>query len=176
MIVLADHARRFLFAVGHTFAKTAGAVPAYNLAGTLYRSQSGWLLLSVPNAFVRGVFAAMREPGAELPPGHNGGPMEAHVSVMRPEELARIDGGADAVTERGKQFHYSLGRLAEVRPRGWPEMEKAWVVEVRSPELKALRRSYGLSGLPHNDQFAFHVTVAVKRRAVTTDADVVKGG
>src|SRR5262245_31643770 len=81
--------------------KAAEAVPpspAYNLAGQLYLSESGWVLLAVPNALVRGVFAAMNEPGAELPPSGPSGKLEAHVTVFRPEELEQV-GGPDVITE-----------------------------------------------------------------------------
>lgn len=146
--------------------KSAGdAAPAYNLTGTLYRSGSGWILLQVPNALVRGVFAAMNEPGAELPPSGDDGRLNAHISVFRAEELDAI-GGADAITERGKQFKYSIGRLMSVEPATWSEMGRVWFLKVHSPELQALRRSYGLSSLPNDGKYDFHVTVAVRRKGV----------
>src|SRR5262245_61300414 len=91
--------------------KQAFGEPVYNMAGTLYLSKgTNFILLSVPNALVHGSFSAMHEPGLELPPPGPGGRMEAHVTVMHPEELELL-GGADKVSERGKQFRYSLGRL-----------------------------------------------------------------
>lgn len=158
-------------------AKSASDGPAplvaYNLAGTLYLSETGWLLLSVPNALVRGIFAAMHEPGAELPPGP-GGKFNAHITVMDAEELERI-GGAEKVTERGKQFKYSLGRMVEVEPSGWPGMAKAWLLRVHSPELQRLRRSYGLSSLPRDGKHDFHCTVGVLRKGVLGRTETAKG-
>ena len=147
--------------------------PVYNLAGTLYLSSSGWLLLSVPVALVRGVFAAMNEAGCELPPPRPGGQLEPHISVMTKEEVDLV-GGPDKITERGKQFFYTLGGLREVDPDGWSEMSKAYLVLVHSPELQKLRRSYGLSSLPKDGKHQFHVTVAVKRRGVLGRNDVKK--
>lgn len=160
--------------IGGLYKEAAEAEPAYNLAGTLYLSPSGYILLQVPNALVRGVFSAMHEPGAELPPSGPDGRMNAHVTVMHPEDLEAI-GGADKVTERGKQYRYSIGRLMEVEPEGWPEMAKAWYLKVHSPELQALRRSYGLSSLPKNGKYAFHVTCAVRRKGVLGRNDSRKG-
>lgn len=165
---------RTLFAVGGWMVKAGAGAPAYNLAGVLHLSPSGRLLLSVPNALVRGVFAAMHEPGAELPPGHDGGGLNAHVTVFRPEELELI-GGPDVVTERGKQFRYTLGRLVELEPEGWPEMSKAYLLKVHSPELQQLRRSYGLSGLPHEGRHEFGVICAVKRKGVLGRNAAAKG-
>lgn len=150
------------------------AVPAYNLAGTLYQSSSGYILLSVPNPLVHGIFSAMREPGIELPPSGPDGRLNAHISVFRKDEVAAI-GGADKITERGKQFHYTLGRLVAVEPDGWPEMAKCWMLRVHSPELQVLRRSYGLDGLPDANSKPFHITVAVRRRAVLGRNEKSKG-
>jgi hypothetical protein len=146
----------------------------YNLVGQLHLSPSGWLLLSVPNPLVRGVFAAMHEPGLELPPGPSGGPMNAHITVMRPEELTQI-GGADLVTERGKQYHYTLGRLYAVAPTGFQDVAKAYVIRVHSPELQTLRRSYGLSSLPNDGAYDFHITVGVVKRGVLGRNETGKG-
>lgn len=154
-----------MLAIGDYLVKTAGEpVPVYNLAGTLYHSPSGYILLSVPNALVRGVFAAIHEPGVELPPGHNGGAFNAHITVIRPNELAML-GGADKISERGKQFPYSLGRFVELVPE-WPGVSKAYMLTVHSPALQALRRSYGLSSLPDQGKKAFHITCGIRRRGV----------
>ena len=155
-----------LFARGFGLEKEAAdRKPAYNLSGQLYLASSGFLLLSVPNAFVRGVFSAMDEPGVELPPSGPDGQLQAHITVMRPDELAMI-GGADKVTERGKRFAYTLGRLYSVDPDDWAGVSRVWYVKVHSPELQQLRRSYGLSSLPDDGNKEFHITVAVRRRGV----------
>lgn len=168
-----------LFDAGRSFVKQAEEVSApevaYNLAGTLYLASNGWLLLSVSNAFVHGIFANMHEPGIELPPGKEpGSKMNAHITVMKPKEIELI-GGADKINERGKQFHYTLGRLYSTDPAGWPEMSKVWFVRVHSPELQFLRRSYGLSGLPNEGKYDFHITVAVRRKGVLAASETRKG-
>lgn len=164
-----------LHKAGEALVKAAAdAAVSYSLGGRLYMSESGYLLLSVPNALVRGAFAAMIEPGIELPPAGPSGLLDAHVTVMRPDEVAVV-GGPDKITERGKQFAYSLGRLYSVEPTGWKGMSKVWYIKVHSPELQQLRRSYGLSSLPNNGEFDFHVSVAVRRKAVLGRNDAAKG-
>lgn len=164
---------RLAFDLGGKVARDEPPEVSYNLAGTLHLSGSGWLLLSVPNALVHGVYAAMREPGIELPPGKNGGPLNAHISVAKPTEIELI-GGPDKISERGKQFHYTLGRLYSVEPEGWPEMSRVWFVRVHSPELQELRRSYGLSSLPNDGKHDFHLSVAVRRKGVLGRNDTRK--
>lgn len=148
------------------------ASTAHAMAGQLYLSQSGWLLLDVPNAVVRGAFQALHEPGTQLPPSHNGA-LNAHITVMRPEEIESL-GGADKITERGKQFHYTYGPLKTVVPDGWSEVSKCWFIEVSSPELKALRKSYGLTPLPKDNEHQFHITVAVRKKHVLKHNEVSK--
>ena len=151
-----------------------GAAPelSYDMHGELYLSKSGWILLSVPNSLVRGSFDALGVVGAELPPGPDG-KLNAHISVIRPEELEQI-GGADKVTERGKQFRYRIKSLKTVVPSGWPEISKVWMLEVQSPELENLRKSYGLSAKPKDNKYEFHITIAVRRKHVLKENEIVK--
>lgn len=137
---------------------------AQALVGTLYASSGGWVLLRVPNALGRGAFDALDAAGAELPK-NDLGLYNAHISVMRPDEVEKI-GGVDKITERGHQFTYTLGPVKTVRPDGWHGIERVWFIDVHSPALSALRRSYGLSSLPNEDKYRFHITFGVKKSKV----------
>jgi len=174
--VLRPVSQRSAYCLGEWLSKQAddAPVPDYSMSGPLYLSSSGWLLLGVPNSLVRGAFAAMDETGIELPPSGPNGFLNAHVSVFRPEELERI-GGPEKVTERGKTFRYRLGGLYSLVPAGWKEMERVWMLKVHSTELQELRRSYGLSSLPNEGKFAFHITVACRRRGVLSRNEKTKG-
>ena len=159
-----------LVALGSSLVKQAGSgTPAYNLVGLLQVTQltgEPWGILTVPNALLRGVFDAMQEPGLELP-FDSEGRLTAHISVFRPEEIAQL-GGPDALkNDRGKPFRYTLGRLVALEPEGWKDVAKCFVIRVHSPELQALRRSLGLSSLPHNGEWDYHITVGVVRKGVT---------
>lgn len=165
-------------ALGCLYQGNKQAATSYPLSGRLYLAKSGWLLLSVPNALVRGVYDAMTAPGAELPragvlnvPNVDGELLNAHVAVMTADEVAGI--GADKINERGHSFAYSLGQLKELDVRNIDGINKLWVLVVASPALSALRKSYGLSALPKDEPF--HITVAVRKRGVLLDNGVVKG-
>lgn len=166
--ILGEEPNCLYYQTGNDLIKASSAPSnAMVLKGRLYASRSGWLLLSVPNALVRGIFDAMHEPGIELPPGSGDKPFNAHISVMREEEVASL-GGVDKITERGHDFTYQLGPLKTVIPMGWDDMSRVWFVHIDSPELKALRKSYGLPALPQKNgkELNFHLTVAVKRRGI----------
>lgn len=150
------------------------------LSGRLYFAKSGWLLLSVPNALVRGVYDALAVPGVELPragalnvPNVDAELLNAHISVMTADEVAAI--GESNISERGHAFKYSLGQLCEINPKKIAGVSRLWIIKVTSPDLVALRKSYGLSPLPHGDH-AFHITVALRRSGVLQSNAVSKGG
>jgi hypothetical protein len=146
-----------------SFEKQGSEAPelSYGLRGRLYASKSGWVLLSVPNALGRGCFDALNEPGVELPPDYN-----AHISVIRPDELAAKGLDAAQITERGHDFGYTLGPVRTTEPAGWGDMSRVWFIDVNSPDLEKLRKSYGLPPLPNENKFKFHITFAVRRKNV----------
>lgn len=139
---------------------------SYGMKGKLYLSKSGWLLLTVPNALGRGAFAALNEPGAELPDDASESGYNAHISVIRPEELEAAGLKPEDISERGKEFSYTLGPVRTVTPAGWGGVAKVWFIEATSPELKQLRKSYGLTPLPKDNEFQFHITFAIRKRGV----------
>ncbi len=166
--------QREAFRAGVKFA--ADAIPAINLAGVFFVSSHKdrpWGLLSVPNAMVRGVFQAMLEPGAELP--MEGGELNAHITVMRPEEIEQLGWIDKLKGDRGKQFKYTIRRLESFNPTGWEGVSRVWVLRIHSVELQQLRKSYGLSKKPKDNQFDFHITVAVRRKKVLQPGPVAKG-
>jgi len=139
--------------------KTAATNPlSYGMRGRLTFSNSGWVILDVPNALGNGAFQALTEPGVVQPMSESLGRYNAHVSVIRPEELVEI-GGADKIKERGQTFSFNLGPVREIKnPGNWSDVSKVWAIEVKSPELMEFRRSLGL-GEP---KYAFHLTFAIR--------------
>lgn len=165
-------------AFGWLYRGNKQAAMNYPLSGRLYCAKSGWLLLSVPNALVRGVFDALSAPGTELPlagvmnvPNVDADVLNAHISVMNAAEVSSI--GCDKINERGHMFSYRLGGMKEINVKNVDGVSKVWAIQVYSPELMALRKSYGLSPLMNGDH-AFHITVAVRRKHVLQDNGVSK--
>ena len=155
---------------------------SYALSGRLYLTKANWLMLSVPNALVRGVFDAISAPGAELPTqSATGAPetksglgdvLNANIAVMTADEVAKI--GADSINERGHSFGYALSGMTELAVSHLPGVSKAWALQISAPSLSALRKSYGLSPTPR-DQGTFHILVAVRRKGVLSDNGQAKG-
>lgn len=141
-------------------ASDAETVPI--MKGRLVISKSGWGLLEVPNALVRGIFDTLSEPGIELPAWK--GQFNAHISVFRGDEVEAI-GGPEKINERGKLFTYQLGPIQTVQPKTWAGVSRVWFVKVTSPELQNLRKSYGLTP-KMNGTHDFHITIAVRKTSV----------
>lgn len=143
----------------------------YPLAGRLYVSKSGWLMLSVPNALVRGVYDALVSPGAELPGQERSDVLNAHISVMTAAEVSKI--GPNKINERGHNFHYTLGALREITINKAGNLSRVWAIQISSPQLSAIRKSYGLSPLLKDEPF--HITVACRRKGVLLNNGTSKG-
>lgn len=137
-------------------------------SGQLVLSSTGYLLLTVPNDIALGAFKSLREPGIELPK-HQGRPFNAHITVMRPEEVSQI--GPGKITERGQEFTYRIeggDTIAAQRPED--EYGRYWFLKVVSPALAALRRVYGLA----DREVPFHITFAARRKHVLKRNTVMK--
>jgi hypothetical protein len=161
-----------LYMFGSDFIKNAGTAEVVQpLAGRLYLSESGWGLLAVPNALIRGLFDALNEPGAELP--LKDGRLNGHISVFHPKDIEKI-GGPDKLHERGHSFTYGLGAVKCMRPSNWGDVAKVWYVEVRSKSLEDLRKGYGLSAKPKDGKFDLHATFAVRKKHVLRENEVSK--
>jgi len=135
------------------------------LSGMLQLNQDGYLVLTVPNALVRGLFQSLDAPGVELPPAPEGRQFQAQLVVMTPEEVAAA-GGPEAITERGRSFSYRIVGLEDAPARNWPEISRCWMLRVTSLPLQALRKSYGLTALPGGGQEPFSILVACRRSGV----------
>jgi hypothetical protein len=104
-------------------------------------------------------------------PNVDAGVLNAHISVMTADEVQSI--GADKINERGHMFHYGLGPVKEIPVTSIEGVSKVWVVQVASPALAALRKSYGLTPLPKGNH-PFHITIAARRKHVMGNNAVSK--
>ena len=154
--------------------------PVYALSGEFYFSRRGYGLIRVPSDLGKALFAAMDIPGIEPPPVSPGNlTYQHHITVMSADEVNLL-GGPSKINERAKRFRYQLGPICTAVPLGWREMSRVWFVQVQSPDLMQLRRTYGLSSYPMDPeskiQIGFHITIAVRRRNVLYQNDVAKRG
>jgi len=156
------------YAAGYDEEKRA----AVEFSGLLQAASTGHLMLSVPMSLVRGLHDALDAPGVSLPHSPGTGVARAGIVVMTPTELQRI-GGASVVTERGRSFRYRLGVVREAATKDWPGVSACWHVEVSSPELVKLRKTYGLH--PKLEGLSgFSIVVGCRRTGVLSHSPVSK--
>ena len=145
----------------------ADSAITYSLKGRLTFSRTGWVILEVPNSIGNGFFQALTEHGVEQPISETYGRYNAHVSVIRPDEVESI-GGPDMIKARGQMIGFNTGTIREIaNPGGWADVSKVWVLEIRSPELMTLRRSLGLG----DPKYPFHMTFAIRKKNALKTAE-----
>lgn len=138
--------------------------------GKLYASKSGYLLLQVPNALGIGAYRALNQTGIVLP-SFEGDKYNAHITVMRPPEVASV-GGFENINERGKSFAYSVVGTDSVAASSQDSnYSRYWFLRVRSPELSQLRRTYGL---PSEPDVPFHISFAARPRLILRENGISK--
>jgi hypothetical protein len=116
------------------------------LHGTL-ELREGSLVLTVPAALVWGLFDTLAEVGV-TPPKRSDGRLLSQIEVLTRAEVQKLQEQGHNFSERGHFFPFQLGPV-----RNGPCNDpggKQWWVEVHSPALRALRRSYGLGPSPKN--------------------------
>ena len=157
----------FLFGQAHGLMnKSAEHTSVHALAGRLQAGPNGNLELTVPSSLIKGVFDALDEPGAEFVVRNNR--TESAIKVMTKEEVDKL-GGTSHITERGHSYHYTLGPIVELPATG--DYDKLWAISIKSNDLEAIRRSYGLETSP---QLGFYIPVGCKKKKVTEDNKVSK--
>ena len=89
---------------------------------------------------------------------------------MTPEEVEQI-GGAAVIRERGRTYSFRLGALRQHTSTGIKGISSCWAVDVTSPSLAALRRSYGLDSRL-SGRYGFSILVACRKAGVLSSNEV----
>jgi hypothetical protein len=150
--------------VADLLAKSAGAeLTEVELRSTL-KVNDGFVYLEVPEALIDGFFKLIPGRGLDKPEVASDKKeyVGAHISVMYPEEYEKIVKRRKKLREVGEDFSYTVDRLYSTTPENWDDVKEVFFLTVKSPELEALRKKYGLSKKLNGHDF--HITLAVRRR------------
>jgi hypothetical protein len=154
------------------FKKLANQPRSYDLTGRFVVLSNGWGVVEVPSSLVQGVFDALNTPGVELPETTSNR-SRYYIPVFSASEIQKI-GGPEKISERGHFFKYTLGFLRSTNSLPTHnKFSKVWFIEVKSPELEQLRKSYGLSPKILN-KYSFYIVVAVRKRGVLNNSPTQK--
>ena len=123
--------------------------------------QDGFLYLEVPDDIVDGFFKLIPGRGISKPEEASSDKeyVGAHISVMYADETKKIK---KKIREIGEEFDYTLDKMFVTEPETWDAVKEVYFISVKSPQLEALRKRYGLSKKLNGHDF--HITVAVRMR------------
>lgn len=130
-----------------------------------------WIYLKVNKGLAEAAWEALAEQRIEGIEAHYDNP---HITLVSgPEALDLYERYGDkwqSACGQGRKLRFSLqNAIVDLDPVDWPEVDRVWLLEVRSPQLRAYRKSLGLSELPHDNagklELPFHITVAIRKRS-----------
>ena len=123
--------------------------------------QDGFVYLEVPDDIIDGFIKLLKGRGISKPDKASDEKeyVGAHISVMYADETKRIQ---KKIREVGEEFDYTLDKMYMTEPDSWDAVKEVYFISVKSPQLEALRKKYGLSKKLNGHDF--HITVAVRMR------------
>jgi hypothetical protein len=132
----------------------------YEQTGILKQKPNGFLYLEVSSDYIADALQLIEVPGKLIPARHYTSKkgIGAHISVMYEDEQTLNE--IWEIKELGQQYTFQILELRTVRIRKDNQVKKLWLIAVSSPELEALRMSYGLSPLLKSHDF--HITVGTQ--------------
>lgn len=135
---------------------------AYTLSnhGVLTQKANGFVYLDVSNDFINTLAPLLEMPGElrVLPTAKRS--LGAHISVFVEDENI-------VPLELGQTFSFQVIEVRSLVIHTRDGLKKLWVIAVESPELEALRQSYGCS--PKLKGHDFHITLGKQMPKVTKE-------
>jgi hypothetical protein len=119
----------------------------------LKRDKRGFVYLDMPDEALHSLFEQFKEDGMKEPPYFHKGMAGAHVSVILAEEM--IERGGIPIDAIGKKFTFRIAHFDVVKPGGWNDTKKAYILSGLNPELDAIRIHHGFSPRIHGQDFHF---------------------
>lgn len=125
------------------------------------QTKEGYVYLKVNNNYITELLKRIQTVGHLTMPSsmtYKKG-IGAHISVIYAHELKKR--AIHPLPELGRQYSFVISQVQTVAQQV-DKNKRLWILEVKSPELEALRRSYGLSPLLKGHQF--HITLGMETK------------
>ena len=122
--------------------------------GTLMQKPDGYAYVKVDDRYINELFPLLHaKPGYKKPPYFRKNNLPgAHISVIYKNEHVKLK-------EVGQKFSFKIRDIATVNP----DHKTTYIIlQVDSPELENLRKSYGLGPKLHGHEF--HISIAKKTK------------
>ena len=123
--------------------------------------EGDWGHIDLPQSLIEGFYRVFKKGGIPM----DKPPYGSHVTAISNDEIkklkTKLGDGWKKKAGRGKSFQFSIGAVKDVEPKGWDEMDRVYILELRCPELEAWRKSLKLT--PKISGHEFHVTLGVRK-------------
>lgn len=128
--------------------------------GKLKQTKKGMVYIDIDNEFIHTLTLFLRGENLIKPPYFNAfsSPQGAHAIVMTENEVKYRE--VFSVLELGQEFTFQIEGVYTVNPDSWGHVKKAWILQIRSPQLEALREKYRLPAKVKGHDF--QITLALK--------------
>ena len=123
------------------------SLPCY---GTLKQKENGFIYLDASNAYITKIIPLLEIPGELRPRPTASKSIGAHISVFHENEGIRPE-------ELEQPFSFQVQDIRSFTLNTRDGLKKLWVIAADSPELEALRVSYGCS--PKLKGYDYHITL-----------------
>lgn len=123
---------------------------SFSNQGILTQKQNGFVYLDISNAFITSLAPLVEIPGELKVPPTAARSVGAHISVFNETENI-------VPNQLGQAFSFQVKEVRSLVIHTRDGLKKLWVIAVDSPELEALRQSYGCS--PKLKGHDFHITI-----------------
>ena len=123
--------------------------------GVLKQDAQGLIYLDLPEAYTTELLPLIADEGAEIPPYYS-----PHVVAILPQEHEQRK-ELESLKVLGQTVSFTVTGCTSLKPRGWEEMERVWIVTIQSPELETLRARALLP--PKILAHEFHIVIGTRR-------------
>lgn len=128
----------------------------------LKQSKTGFVYLDINEDLTKGLLSLLKDKNAKKTPYQNKSfnSLGSHVSVISDKEL---EGKDIKIKELCEIFEFKIVGAKQTNPEGWGEMKQVYFLEIECPELKTMRKSYGLPATYNGKGHKFHITFALEK-------------
>ena len=132
------------------------------LSGEIKQQDDGFSYIKINDKIID-AFYPMIEGEASKPPYFGKDGIGAHISFISSDEAEEKE-LSGKLKEVGKKIMFKITGLYNTNPAGWDEMKRVWFITVEAPELKKIRKRYGLPATYNGKGHKFHITVGVQKK------------
>lgn len=127
----------------------------FKMSGSLEKSKNNLIYVNIDDCYIHELYPLLKDETILKPDYFGKGKIGAHVTVIYPEEVSKVD-----LNEIGETYSFTLKEIISAIIG----KKQYYVILVESPSLLQLRNKYGFPDYLNFKGYAigFHITIGVK--------------